>query len=81
MSCGDSLVDVAELIRKHEELLTITPIPHELITAKHSLTDNYAKEAKVLNMSISNFDVFCKSVGGLDRDSYNKELLTTYNNG
>ena len=78
---GESLVNVAELIRKHEKLLTITPIPYELITSKYSITDNYAKEAKVLNMTISDFDVFCKSIKGLDRDSYNKELLKLHNNG
>jgi 4-hydroxy 2-oxovalerate aldolase len=77
---GDSLISVAELIRKYEDLLTITPIPYELITSKYSLTDNYAKEAKILNMTISDFDIFCKNIIGLDRDSYNKELLTSYIN-
>ena len=75
---NNNLVDVAGLIHRHDKLLTIRPIPHELITAKYSLTDNYAKEANNLNMSIPEFDTFCKTVNGLDRDSYNEKLLSSY---
>ena len=74
----NNLIDVADLIHKHEELLTITPIPYELITAKYSLTDNYAKEANIINIPMAEFNKFCKTVGGLDRDSYNEKLLNDY---
>ena len=74
----NNLIDVADLISKHESLLTITPTPHELITAKYSLTDNYAKEANIINMPIYKFDKMCQTIGGLDKDSYNDKLINDY---
>ena len=54
-------VDVANLINQYQTLLTIEPTPYELITSKYSLTDNYAKEAKNMRMSILDFENFCKN--------------------
>jgi len=72
------LVDIAEFIRKHDNLLTVKSTTYELITAMYSLTDNYAKEARERDLTIYEFDNFCKTLKGLDRDSYDKNLLKKY---
>lgn len=66
---------LAEFILKYEKLLTIIPIPYELITAKYGITDNYALEAKEKHLSMAEFDRSCSKIKGLDRDTYVKELI------
>jgi 4-hydroxy 2-oxovalerate aldolase len=73
-----SLIDVADFINENNNTLTINPTPYELITAMHSLTDNYAKEAYTRNISLRLFNEFCKTVSGLDRDTYNEKLINDY---
>ena len=75
------LVNLAQLILNYDNLLTIKPTPYELITSKHSVSDNYATEAKKLKLTILQFDNFCKRLSRLDKDSYNNELITLFING
>jgi 4-hydroxy 2-oxovalerate aldolase len=74
------LINLAQLILKYDTLLTIKPTPYELITSKYSVSDNYANEAKNLNLDILRFDDFCKSLSYLDKDSYNNELISIFIN-
>jgi 4-hydroxy 2-oxovalerate aldolase len=74
------LIDLSQLILNYNNLLTITPTPYELISAKYSVSDNYANEAKRLNLTILQFDNFCKTLSNLDKDSYNKDLITFFLN-
>jgi 4-hydroxy 2-oxovalerate aldolase len=67
-----------EFINKHNELLQIHPTPWELITAKHSLTDNYAKEASAINLPIPTFINFCEWINGVDKDSYDNKLMNEF---
>tara|TARA_R110000772_G_scaffold20466_1_gene56642 strand:- start:6415 stop:7365 length:951 start_codon:yes stop_codon:yes gene_type:complete len=71
----DNLLPLTELIHKYSNFLKTNPTTYELITSKYSITDNYAKEGKKYNMSISDFDKFCKTIIGYDKDSYKPELL------
>ena len=74
----DDFIELSEFIRKYDELLTLKPNPYELVTAKYSLTDNYAKEANKLSLDISDFRRFCETIIGVDKDTYNKTLLTKF---
>ena len=71
----DKLQLLANFILKYEDLLTIIPMPYELITAKYGITDNYALEAKQKHMDIIEFDRSCSKIQGLDRDTYVEELI------
>lgn len=70
-----NLAELARLILEYNELLTIKPTPYELITSKYALTDNYAKEAFDRHLDIHKFESVCKSITGLDKDSYNGIIL------
>lgn len=70
-----NIADLGKLILDYQELLTIQPTPYELITSKYSLTDNYAKEAFDKSIDIHKFESVCKSITGLDKDSYNGTIL------
>ena len=69
------LAELANLIVNNEDILTMKPIPYELITSKYGLTDNYAKQGKDLQMNIKIFDKICSSISGQDKDTYDKGLL------
>jgi len=70
-----NLVGLASFILENEEILTMHPHPYELITAKYSLTDNYAKQGKDMGMDIELFDAICSEISGLDKDTYDREIL------
>jgi len=70
-----NLTHLARLILNYNDLLTIQPTPYELITSKYALTDNYAKEAFDRHLDIHKFESVCKSITGLDKDSYNGIIL------
>lgn len=73
------LGELSQLILENEKLLTITPSPYELITSKYGLTDNYAKGARELQMSIADFENVCNKITSFDKDSYNKNILEVQN--
>lgn len=71
----NNLTGLAQFIKDNENILTMKPIPYELITAKYSLTDNYAKQGYELNMDLETFDKLCSKICGQDKDTYNDILL------
>lgn len=72
------LPKLASFILKYNELLTLKLNPYELITSKHSITDNYAKQASELKLDLENFDIFAGKLGGVNRDSFDEKLLLNY---
>jgi 4-hydroxy 2-oxovalerate aldolase len=76
---NEELTKLASLINKYDFLKT-NPNAYELITAKYSLTDNYAKEALANDIRVEDFDRFCSKIEGLDRDTYNSKLLNDFIN-
>ena len=66
---------VATLIKKYNELLTMPQNIFTLITSQHGISDNYATEAKKINMKIDEFSKLCKKVKGSDKDNFNKKYF------
>jgi len=69
------LPKLAEFINKYNTLLTMPPNPYTLITSKYGITDNYAAQAKELNIPMIKFNKFCSNVKGVDRDTFDKKLI------
>lgn len=69
------LSKLAKFIIHYNELLNIKTTPYELITAKYSISDNYAKQANRLNIDICQFDNICQTINGIDKDSFKEEIL------
>ena len=78
---GNDLILIAELIRKYIDLLTMQPSPYHLITAKHSISDNYGEQAAEMNLDIEQFDYFCSTIRGIEKDSFNYDLINNFING
>lgn len=76
----NSLVIISEFVKKYNELLTITPTVYELISSKHSITDNYANQARELDISLEKFDGFASTLAGISKDSFDSKLLIDYLN-
>ncbi|CAG7581533.1 MAG: 4-hydroxy-2-oxovalerate aldolase [uncultured marine phage] len=74
----DNLMPLTELIHKYSDLFITNPSAYELITSKYGMTDNYAKDGIKKNMSISDFDKYCSLIKGLDKDSYNPNIINTW---
>jgi 4-hydroxy 2-oxovalerate aldolase len=72
---SENLVKLLVFIKKYEDVLSIKPNVYELLTAKYSLSDNYAKQGKDLDMDLELFDSICKKIKGVDKDTFNKEIL------
>ena len=72
------LTNVVELINSYESLLTLQYNPYCLITSKHSLSDNYAIQAKKYQISVKDFDDFCSKLDGIDKNNYDSVLLKNY---
>ncbi len=70
-----SLADVADFIRRNEEVLKMKPIAHELISAKYGISDNYARYANENDMDILDFDKFCSKISGNARDEFSKDFF------
>jgi 4-hydroxy 2-oxovalerate aldolase len=70
-----NLVKLLTFIDKYDKILTINPNVYELLTSKYSLTDNYAKQAKEIGIDLKRFDLICKKIGGVDRDTFNDQIL------
>jgi 4-hydroxy 2-oxovalerate aldolase len=66
---------LSDLIFRHKNILSIQPLVHELITSSYGLTDNYAKTANELNLSIDKFDTICSQITGHDKDNFNPEVF------
>ena len=76
----DSLPRVADLVEKNRSILTMKEVPHALLTARYSIVDYYGYNAHKLGVSISEFEKFCKTVQGVDKDVYNHDLVLRYFN-
>lgn len=66
---------LAQFILENDKLLHIRPLVYELITAKYSLTDNYAKQANELQIDLVSFDEICKTISGLDKDNFTTRYI------
>jgi 4-hydroxy 2-oxovalerate aldolase len=73
---GYDLVMVAEFIEKYKNVLILHPTPYGLITSMYGITDNYATTASQLNMDMKLFNDICKSISGIDKDTYNPKIIT-----
>lgn len=62
---------LAALIKKYDNLLTMPQNIFTLITAQYGISDNYASQAKKINMKINEFSKLCKRVKGEDKDNFN----------
>lgn len=66
---------VATLIKKYNDLLTMPQNIFTLITSQYGISDNYATQAKKINMKIDEFSKLCRKVKGLDKDNFNKKYF------
>ena len=64
-----------KLITKNESELTMYQNPYTLITAKYSVSDNYATQAKKLNFDPILFDRKISKLRGLKKDTFDKNYL------
>ena len=64
-----------DLIIKYEDELTMYQNPYTLITAKYSVSDNYATQAKKLNYNPNSFDKKISKIKGLKRDNFDPNYL------
>lgn len=71
----EDLIDLLSFIQKYQDILTIKQSVYEMITAKYSLTDNYAKQANEIGMGITFFDLICSQITGIDKDTFNSSIL------
>jgi 4-hydroxy 2-oxovalerate aldolase len=62
----------------YEQFFKRCASPYYLITGLNSITDNYATEAERKNIDLVDFSNFCKEIEFLEKDNYNKDLLTEY---
>lgn len=62
---------IAALVKKYNDLLTMPQNIYTLISSQYAISDNYASQAKKVNMSIDLFSNLCKKVKGKDKDNFN----------
>jgi|18_taG_2_1085343.scaffolds.fasta_scaffold01582_10 4-hydroxy 2-oxovalerate aldolase len=72
------LPPLLEFISGNQKILTMKESPYGLLTAVYSITDYYAYQAQKHKLSMDNFDYFCQSINGIDKDVYNEPLLTNF---
>lgn len=63
------------LITNYEDELTMYQNPYTLITAKYSVSDNYATQAKKLNFNPILFDKKISKIKGLKKDNFDLNYL------
>jgi len=68
----------AEIVDRNRNILTMKEIPHALLTARYSIVDYYGYNAYKLGLSVTEFENFCKTVSGIDKDVYNHDLILTF---
>lgn len=66
---------LAQFIANYNDQLRVYPSAYDLITAKHGVTDRYAKRAESLGLTLIAFDKICENIAGLDKDNFNSEIL------
>ncbi len=76
----ESLPLAAEIVDRNRDILTMREIPHALLTARYSIVDYYGYNAFKLNVPVTDFEEFCKTVQGVDKDVYNHDLVLRYFN-
>jgi len=76
----ESLPKAVEIVDNNRKILTMKEIPHALLTARYSIVDYYGYNAFKLGVSVPQFEEFCKTVSGVDKDVYNHDLILTYFN-
>ena len=59
---------IGALVKKYNDLLTMPQNIYTLITSQYAISDNYASQAKKINMPINLFSNLCKKVKGKDKD-------------
>ena len=64
-----------EIILKYEDQLTMYQNPFTLITSKYSVSDNYAAQAKKMNLDPFVFDKKMSKIKGLKKDNFDKNIL------
>ena len=68
-----------DFILKYSDLLfKKTVSPYYLVTGRYGITDNYATQARKLNVPMNIFVTFCSTILGLYRDNFDKILLEEY---
>lgn len=73
-----SLRQLMNFTSKNLELLTMKESPWALVTARYSIVDYYGYNAEKLGIDILQFDDFCQTVSGVDKDVYNHDILLSY---
>ncbi len=66
---------IANLIKKNNDLLTMPQNIYTLITSQFGISDNYATQAKKLNIKINYFSKICRKVRGKDKDNFNPKYF------
>ena len=67
--------EVLKFIHKHKDIFKKPFNPYYTITGRFSITDNYAKQAVQLGVSLEDFIEFCRTVKKIEKDSFNEQLL------
>ena len=67
------------ILKYYDSIFKKTVSPYYLVTGRFGITDHYAGQAKENNMSMLKFASFCATISGLDRDNFNKNLLSNSN--
>jgi len=66
---------IGTLVKKYNDLLTMPQNIYTLITAQYGISDNYATQAKKINMPINKFSKLCDKVKDRDKDNFNKKFF------
>ena len=70
---------ICELISQNKTILSHNVNPaYYLITGTYGITDNYATQAAKKNIPIQVFADFCHSLKGLQKDNFNKNLISQF---
>lgn len=77
----EEAISLTSFINKHyNKLFNKSVNPYYLITGRFGITDNYATQAINLSFPPEPFSDFCRSLDGVYRDNFEKELLKDYIN-
>ena len=63
------------LIKRYNDLLTMPQNIFSLITSQYGISDNYATQAKKMNMKIDILSRLCRKVKGADKDDFNMKYF------
>ena len=68
------------ILKHYDSLFKKTVSPYYLITGRYGITDHYATQARKYKLTMKEFSSFCKTVFGLNRDNFDKNLLEEFLN-